>query len=93
MVRHHLGRGGRGAPGKLSSDPAIRTAAVALLLGWSDPLDLLALDPADYAIAVEIVRDAQKMDSDRRRAELDALVKGIGATVANRVAALLNRSR
>lgn len=66
-----LRRGPRGVLGKLSGDPAVATAAVALLCGWSDPLDLLALDADDYAIAVAVVNEAEKLRSQRDKAAAD----------------------
>lgn len=54
-----------GARGKLSGDPAITTAAVALLNGWSDPLDLLSLDDDDYAIAVAVISEAEQLRAKR----------------------------
>lgn len=64
MVRLLHGRP-RGALGKLSGDPAITTAAVALLTGWSNPLELLALDPEDYRVAVAIVQEAERLRYQR----------------------------
>ncbi len=66
------GRGG--ARGKLSGDPVVTTAAVALLLGHSDPLGLLALERRDYNLAVTVVEKAAEIRSeyDQQLAEYTA---------------------
>lgn len=64
MVRLLDGRPG-GARGKLSGDPAVTTAAVALLSGWANPLDLLALDPEDYTVAVAVIQEAERLRAQR----------------------------
>jgi len=51
----------------------VRTAAVALDLGWADPLALLSLDPRRYQIAAAIVAEAQELRNRRVKAELDYL--------------------
>lgn len=70
MVRVLRRRAG-GAGGKLTGDPAIRTAAVALINGWADPLDVLALDPDDYAVAVAVVAEADRLRADQAKALAD----------------------
>lgn len=70
MVRLLRGRPG-GARGKLSGDPAVTTAAVALLNGWSDPLELLALEPEDYRVAVAVIQEAERLRAQRDRNAAD----------------------
>lgn len=70
---------------RLADDPAVETAAVALLLGVSDPLAWLARDGVDYATQVAVVRKAAQIRNDERTAELKAVIEGVGVTVGNRV--------
>lgn len=82
MVRVQPGRVG-GALGKLSGDPAVQTAAVALLHGWSDPLAFLALDGDDYAIAVAVVTAArdQRLEWDKQLADYQSSHTGYETAV------------
>jgi len=58
-----------------------------MLLGWSDPVGLMALSPEDYEIAFQIIDKASKMDGERRQAELKALAESIG----NHVGGIVSR--
>lgn len=72
MVRvRHRGPGARAA-GKLSRDPAVQAAAVALLLGV-DPLTFLAQHPDDLAITAAVVQKAEDLRAERERALVEAL--------------------
>lgn len=66
MVRVQPERCG-GARGKLSGDPAVTTAAVALLLGYSDPLGFLALERGDMGLAVAIVEKADELRAEQAK--------------------------
>jgi hypothetical protein len=77
-------------PGKLSSDPDVNTAAVALLLGHPNPLDLLGQHPSDFLLSVAVVRQAAKLDADRRKAETEVLAQMIGNEVGNKVSATVS---
>lgn len=57
---------------ELQDDPAVRTAAVALQLGWSDPWSLLRLDADDWTVAVAVVNAAAEDRAERLRELLDA---------------------
>lgn len=82
-------RWGGGVRGKLSGDPAVTTAAVALLLGYPDPLGLLGLGRADYAIAVAAISKAAdlKAEHETRLADYTAaqtannLMPGLAKTI------------
>jgi hypothetical protein len=50
----------------------VTTAAVALINGWGDPLDLLALDPEDFSVAVAVVREAERMRAEQDAAKAEA---------------------
>jgi len=87
-------RGGIGAGaclGKLSGDPAVEAAAVALLLGHSDPLQLLARAPNDYAIDAAILNRAAQLQADRARAQADYLAGQIARQVVPPLAKHLSR--
>lgn len=86
-----------GARGKLRGDPAVRTAAVALLTGHADPLGLLALERHDYATAVAVIEEAAELKSeyDQQLAEYTAariaqqLIPGLSKTVLHAIARAL----
>ncbi|GAB3867389.1 hypothetical protein GCM10028801_41270 [Nocardioides maradonensis] len=63
MVADHERGPGQGAAGKLTSDPAVETAAVALLHGF-DPLQFLGYAPEDYDVAIAVLERAQKIRAD-----------------------------
>lgn len=54
MGAHDRGAGRAGRPGKLSGDPAIQQAAVAVLSGTNTGLGFLSLDPDDAEIEYEV---------------------------------------
>ncbi|MFW6776069.1 hypothetical protein ACOACO_17430 [Nocardioides sp. CPCC 205120] len=49
----------------------MRTAAVALLNGWADPMRLMRLSPDDWLIASSVVMEAQRLRTERDRALAD----------------------
>lgn len=57
----------------------MRTAAVALDLGWSDPMALLGLDPFDWTVAVAVINRASEMRREREAKLIDALARSTGA--------------
>lgn len=57
----------------------MQTAAVALSLGWGNPMALLALDPARWQIAVAVIEQAQEIAVKRAKNELEAAA---GATAS-----------
>lgn len=59
-----------GARGKLSSDPAVRSAAVALLLGL-DPLEYLGLSPSDFQITSAVVEEAHRLRTEQMQQQAD----------------------
>jgi hypothetical protein len=65
----------------LSSDPAITTAAVALLTGWGDPLAFLALASDDYAVAVAVVKKAEELRFQRDKGNADYLAAKTGNAI------------
>lgn len=71
----------------MRSDPAVRTAAVAITHGL-DPLRLLALGSDDYDVAVAALAEAEAMRAQREAALLKAAAEGIAArTIARLVRA------
>lgn len=85
MVRVQPGRDRGGRAGKLSSDPAVTTAAVALSLGYADPLSLLALDRHDFNVMVAAIEVARTMQDDYDT----ALAKYNAALTANYLAPII----
>lgn len=74
--------------GQLKRDELIRSGAVALDVGISDPLAFMRLDGDDWDIGIEIIRQAQQMQAERRRDELKALSKSVADATAQAVAKL-----
>jgi hypothetical protein len=75
---------GRGGLGGIVKDPAIETAATALLVGGGgiqDALESLAAHPDDWLFRVAIISKATELDKKRRREEIEALGVVIGAEV------------
>lgn len=60
------------ALGKLSSDPAVRSAAVALLLGI-DPLEYLGQAPADFEITTAVIAEAHRLRVEEAKQHADYL--------------------
>lgn len=52
-------------------DPAVHEAAVALRRGIADPLQFLALHPADHALLADVVREADLQQDEHERALAD----------------------
>lgn len=73
MVRLHPLRRRSGRRGKLTGDSDVEYAAVALLLGYSDPLGLLATHPEDVPILNAVVQRAQKLRRDQIQDIVNAL--------------------
>lgn len=67
MVRLRPAGPREGRRGKLSGDPAVQAAAVALLEGVGDPLGFLAAAPEDARILAAIVREAGRMRAEREQ--------------------------
>lgn len=57
----------------------METAALALDLGWADPMALLSLPRRDYKIALAIITKAQEIRSKRYRQLVDVASKIMGA--------------
>lgn len=57
----------------------MQTAAVALSLGWSDPMALLGLDPVRWQIAVAVIEQAQEFANKRAKSHIEATA---GATAS-----------
>ena len=75
----------------MRSDPAVRTAAVAITHGL-DPMRLLALGGDDYAVAVAALQVAEELRSKRDAALLKAAAEGIARrTIERLVRALRGR--
>lgn len=56
----------------------METAAVALTLGWGDPIGLLALSDGDWAVAVAVVNRAGRLHAEERK----QLYRALGARLA-----------
>jgi hypothetical protein len=56
-------------------------------------MGLLAQPAEDFEVSLAVIREAQRLDGERRRAEAKALVEGIGSAVAGKVATLLRAMR
>jgi len=56
----------------------VRTAAVALSLGWSDPMELLGLEPYDWTVAVAVVNRAAELRAERDAKLVDAISRATG---------------
>ncbi len=67
----------------------MKVAAAALLVGWGDPLALLALDDDDLLIASVVVDEAWRLRGDRERQQLKWAAENTGRAVANSVAKML----
>lgn len=68
------------------------TAAVALLSGWSDPLDLLALSPHDYALAVAVIAEADRLRDKRDQALADYVAAKTAGLTAQHIARMLRQT-
>lgn len=77
----------------MTRDPAVRTAAVALVNGWGDPVALLALPPDDYSVAAAVVREADRMRAERDQAAADYLAQATASRVVDLLAKALRRGR
>lgn len=64
------------------------SAAAALLVGVSDPLAFLAQPGEDWLVSLAVIRKALELDAERRKNEVQALIDGIGHSVAAQVAKL-----
>jgi hypothetical protein len=72
-----------GVRGKLTGDPAVQSAAVALLAGVADPLGFLALSPDDNRVMVAVVNEAVRIRDEHERALLDYVARATsGQTIA-----------
>lgn len=80
MVRHRDECGGRRLPGKLTGGGehagVINSAAVAALNNI-DPMTYLGLDHPDFLILSSVIRRADEIGMERRKAELEALAKAV----------------
>lgn len=86
MVRLHHRPGTAGVLGKLTRDPAIKAAGVAITLGL-DPLWYLGLDPGDADLV-----EAAMVEASRNRNSRDmALADRTAAQTSSGVAAALKR--
>lgn len=83
MVPDHEREPRPGARGKLTRDPAVETAAVALLHGF-DPIQFLSYDPEDFAVAQAVLKHAQQKRADE--------IKWFADYVSARTAGLTSRS-
>lgn len=90
MVRvRHRAAGAR--RGKLTSDPAIGSAAVALLHGL-DPLTFLGLHPDDYRLTVAVVDRAQRLREDAAVALADRQAARTAGLTAQAITKWLGRA-
>lgn len=92
MVGLH-GLGDRsGVRGKLTRDPAVHSAAVALLVGVTDPLGFLATDPADWPIVRAVVIEADRIKAERERDLAVAVADRTAARTVAGVAQVVRRA-
>jgi hypothetical protein len=70
----------------------IDTAAQAVLLGFGDPLPLLARGhySGDWTVTRAVIDRAARLQGEIRSKELDSLARAIGAEVGNRLAKLFS---
>jgi hypothetical protein len=82
MVGHGPGPADRGAAGGIASDPAIADAAVAFAIGHRDILGFIDLPIEDRAIVLEVLHQADEMESQRRAAEREDLANRLAPKLA-----------
>lgn len=62
-----------------------------MLAGAGDPLTFLDRIDADWAIQTAVIRKAREIQGEQRSEELGYLIRGMGASVGNRVAEILSK--
>lgn len=88
MVRVPLAGPRAGVRGKLTGDPVVTAAAVALLAGVSDPLGMLALAPDDARLMAAIVNEAGRLKAERERALIEYLARLTAGQTVSGVASI-----
>lgn len=78
-----------GVRGKLTGDPAVTAAAVALIAGVSDPIGMLALSPDDGRLMAAIVNEAVRIRGERELAYLDYVARRTAGHTVSGVASIV----
>jgi hypothetical protein len=56
-----------------------------MTMGVNDPLEFLAREGTDWAIELEVIRQARQIESEAKRDEIKALGLSIGSSVAHQI--------